>query len=249
MRGRDSPAAATGSIKLDISPIKRIVSRNPRVIGGVHSFIQGDHMKLHLKFTTVIMLIAAASVFVACDDGGETPEKTYNLRDTGPAGGLIFYINPDAATDGWKYLEAWTEDESGPCKWRDSEAPNPGTSSAIGAGYTNTHTCMAGSDHPAAEIVRNAHHGGYSDWFIPSLDELIEMCWVLHSRRWNGGGPEDNPAYGADRIGGFAEGSHYWSSCEYNSLYAYSLTFSDGYPYNSNRPKYGPERVRAIRAF
>ncbi len=205
-------------------------------------------MKLHLKFMTAIMLIAAASVFVACDDGGETPEKTYNLRDTGPAGGLIFYINPDAATDGWKYLEAWTEDEIALYNWKDDYTTTPGTSDAFGTGYANTYTCMVGTDHPAAEIVRNAHHGGYSDWFLPSLNELKEMCWVLHSRRWNGVGPEDNPAYGADRVGGFNEGFHYWSSSEYNDNYAWSVTFSNGCPY-SDRTKYSSELVRAIRAF
>ncbi len=33
-------------------------------------------------------------------------ERTYNIGDKGPAGGIIFYINPNYKTDGWKYLEA-----------------------------------------------------------------------------------------------------------------------------------------------
>ncbi|RLW68460.1 MAG: hypothetical protein B6D68_03580 [spirochete symbiont of Stewartia floridana] len=30
----------------------------------------------------------------------------YNIGDTGPAGGRIFYENANHATDGWRYLEA-----------------------------------------------------------------------------------------------------------------------------------------------
>jgi hypothetical protein len=42
-------------------------------------------------------------------DNGDPP-VTYKLRDRGPANGWIFYINPNAETDGWTYLEAAPED-------------------------------------------------------------------------------------------------------------------------------------------
>ena len=35
----------------------------------------------------------------------------YELGDTGPAGGIIFYDKGDW-TDDWRYLEVWTSDES-----------------------------------------------------------------------------------------------------------------------------------------
>jgi len=41
----------------------------------------------------------------------------YALRDTGPAGGLIFYLNPNYATDGWRYLEAAPSDQSTGVQW------------------------------------------------------------------------------------------------------------------------------------
>ena len=36
----------------------------------------------------------------------------YALGDTGPAGGFIFYENPNYAADGWRYLEAAPFDQS-----------------------------------------------------------------------------------------------------------------------------------------
>jgi hypothetical protein len=38
--------------------------------------------------------------------------REYAAGDTGPAGGLIFYVNPNFAADGWRYLEAAPFDQS-----------------------------------------------------------------------------------------------------------------------------------------
>src|SRR6185295_12315170 len=43
--------------------------------------------------------------------------ETYALGDIGPAGGLIFYENSNAATDGWRYLEAAPFDQSAGASW------------------------------------------------------------------------------------------------------------------------------------
>src|SRR5262249_36294331 len=45
----------------------------------------------------------------------------YEIGDTGPAGGLIFYENPNYAADGWRYLEAAPFDQSAGAKWRSEE--------------------------------------------------------------------------------------------------------------------------------
>jgi hypothetical protein len=98
----------------------------------------------------------------------------------------------------------------------------------------------------AAEYCDTLTIGDYSDWFLPSMDELNEMCWVLHSRRWNGSEAEDNPAYGTNRVGGFAD-DYYWSSSELSSLYAWVQAFYNGFQgYNDKSVTY---RVRAVRAF
>src|SRR5690554_5787135 len=44
--------------------------------------------------------------------GADFTITIYALRDTGPAGGLIFYLNPNHPTDGWRYLEAAPGDQN-----------------------------------------------------------------------------------------------------------------------------------------
>ena len=41
----------------------------------------------------------------------------YAIGDTGPAGGFIFYENPNYKVDGWRYLEAAPIDQSAGAKW------------------------------------------------------------------------------------------------------------------------------------
>ena len=45
------------------------------------------------------------------------PTREYVPGDIGPAGGLIFYVNANYATDGWRYLEAAPFDQSLGAKW------------------------------------------------------------------------------------------------------------------------------------
>jgi hypothetical protein len=41
----------------------------------------------------------------------------YEVGDVGPAGGFIFYKNPNYASDGWRYLEAAPFDQRAGAKW------------------------------------------------------------------------------------------------------------------------------------
>ena len=201
------------------------------------------------------LLIAASLLLtIGCNltgNGGE--EIVYNLRDTGPAGGLIFYINPNYETDGWRYLEAapqsteWTSKQ-----WGKNGTLVSGTGTAIGTGKNNTDLIVAvlnaepADSDRAAQLADALSHGGYEDWFLPSKDELYEMCWVLHSIRWNGSSAEDNPAYGTNRVGGFAN-VFYWSSSEYNRYGAWYQYFNVGVQDYIFKDDY--IRVRAVRAF
>ncbi|MCX6113409.1 MAG: hypothetical protein NTY22_09075, partial [Proteobacteria bacterium] len=107
-----------------------------------------------------------------------TMNAAYNLRDSGPAGGWISYINPTYATDGWKYLEAapvsteWTLK-----KWSDPDTTLIGTNADIGKGQANTTAIVAwlnsqGETDRAAQLCDALVSGGSSDWFLPSKDEL-----------------------------------------------------------------------------
>src|SRR5262245_18722476 len=82
----------------------------------------------------------------------------YAVGDTGPAGGLIFYVNSNHATDGWRYLEVALVDQSAGARWgcfRRAIAGARGT--AIGTGRHNTLDILASCTVPdtAAHLCAN----------------------------------------------------------------------------------------------
>ncbi len=107
----------------------------------------------------------------------------------------------------------------------------------IGTGYQNTLDIVAGcSETPIAASEALAYeYEGYSDWYLPSLDELVEMYATIRNFGLQG-----------NNIGGF-ESSWYWSSSEYDNDSAWYVNFSNG---DTNAiSKLNTGRVRVIRAF
>ena len=106
------------------------------------------------------------------------PTREYAPGDTGPAGGLIFYVNPNYATDGWRYLEAAPFDQSAGAKWgcfrkaihgraRHGRRHRPAEHARHAGG-------VRGARHGRAP-VRHATPNGVGGWFLPSRDELALM--------------------------------------------------------------------------
>jgi uncharacterized repeat protein (TIGR02543 family) len=109
----------------------------------------------------------------------------YSLRDTGPAGGYIFYINPNYVTDGWRYLEAAPNDTYNGISWDWGSGVTPTTNDGIGAGKHNTAKLVAalGTANPYAALKCVQYNGGgCTDWFMPSLAELNLMYANLASQ-------------------------------------------------------------------
>jgi len=67
----------------------------------------------------IASVIAIMLLSAGCDSTGNDSNNsvTYNLRDEGPAGGWVFY-DKGYYSDGWRYMEAWIEDEDTDCQWR-----------------------------------------------------------------------------------------------------------------------------------
>ena len=103
---------------------------------------------------------------------------------------------------------------------------------AIGTGAQNTIDIMNGCSTAgiAARICGDLVLGGYSDWYLPSKDELNK----LYINR--------------DAIGGFANAS-YWSSTEYANCCAWTESFAYGGQGWGSKNAIGPGYVRAVRAF
>ncbi len=92
----------------------------------------------------------------------------------------------------------------------------------------------SGANHPAAQVVMDADHGGYSDWFLPSVEELNLMYENLH----------------LEGLGDFLLEAYtsYWSSSEDQTLWAWMQTRTTGSQMNgiSKTTELG---VRAARSF
>ena len=164
----------------------------------------------------------------------------YAIGDTGPAGGLIFYVNPNYATDGWRYLEAAPYDQSAGAKWgcfRKAIAGARGT--AVGTGKQNTLDVLAACPEPetAAGLSANFSLNGIRGWFLPSRDELALMYRNLKA---NGAGDF--------RDAGLPDNFSYWASSQQTADMAAHIDFADlGRQHGDDKDF--PRRVRAIRAF
>lgn len=101
---------------------------------------------------------------------------------------------------------------------------------AIGTGNQNTIDIMAGCATAgiAARVCGDLVEGGYSDWYLPSKDELNQLY------------------INKTAIGGFTT-SNYWSSSEGDASHAWGQYFDNGGQNGSD--KTDTNYMRAVRAF
>lgn len=193
--------------------------------------------------TTVAVAASTTALASGCATGG-----TCVVGDTGPGGGIVFYVSPtvidtvDGVSAGGHYLEAapntWGGGDSDPLAvWGCPEALIVGaTNIAVGTGAQNTKVMDASctTSSFAADLATNLDFNGQSDWFLPSIDEL----YLMYTNLWvNGVG-------GFGGVGGLA--TDYWSSNAYVGGFAWSQNFSGFQAGGLLDSMYS---VRPIRAF
>ena len=140
-------------------------------------------------------------------------------------GGIIAYVD----NSGEHGLIAAPSDQSEGIQWYNGSYITTGaTGTAIGAGQSNTTAIVQaqGEGAYAAKLCDDLVLNAYSDWFLPSRDELN----ILFQNRY---------------VIGFTDGI-YWSSSENSSSSALCQS-PDGGHYNYGKDK--SFRVRAVRAF
>jgi len=171
---------------------------------------------------------------------GGTATGTISLSiGTSYQGGKVAYIlisgDPGYDANTQHGLIAATSDQSTGIRWYNGTYTTTGaTGTVIGTGLSNTNTIInsqgATSTSYAAGLARAHNGGGYTDWYLPSKDELNK----LYLNR--------------TAIGGFSI-YYYWSSSEYGTNFAWVQGF------NNNNEQWADDKVgtwnyvRAIRAF
>jgi hypothetical protein len=159
------------------------------------------------------------------------------IGSTGPGGGVVFY---DAGSQqSWgRYLEfaptGWSGKPDDPfdvwCNSADFEFGTGDTAdrlrkrnedpelqamlgTEIGKGTANTNLMRAGCTYGAAYLAQAYKGGGKNDWFIPSSDELNELCKYVRGQKL--GDSKVSCAYNvSDEVRPGFLANQYWSSSE-----------------------------------
>jgi uncharacterized repeat protein (TIGR02543 family) len=197
---------------------------------------------------------------------------------TGPAGGLVFYENPNWETDGWRYLEA------APYGWYDGEADSLGAYSgdddpffqwgvyeysvnptviaqAIGSGVSNTASIVSyhdmlwtnypeRGDYYTSAIEYDARNDGTVAAKICS-EYSVEHGGATYDDWFLPSKDELNLIYQnlyLQNQGGFSD-ENYWSSSEYLYLESCAWYQDFGIRVQSYCGQYYDFRVRPVRAF
>ena len=181
----------------------------------------------------------------------------YKIGDTGPGGGIIFFVDYNDLYAGLNYLEAapvgWgngiTVNEGGLTgettgsstvdplmKWCSSTSSllglNAWSNSAVGAGASNTSTADTTCTGGAIQAASDYAGGSKSDWFLPSVGEAMLMYTNLRQAG----------------VGGFAP-FNYWSSSEVAADVAWVQNFKGGAQDYGDFGKSHVRYVRPVRAF
>ena len=132
--------------------------------------------------------------------------------------------------------------DQGTAQWGCAGTPISGADgTAIGTGNQNTIDIMTGCNEAgiAARLCGDLVLGGYSDWYLPSKDELnklyinrIAIGGFNFDFYWNGS----------------LTNNYYWSSTEFHWGMAWVQNFSNGFQY-ANGKENTFTCVRAVRAF
>jgi hypothetical protein len=177
---------------------------------------------------------------LANTDDGSCIYFTGAIGDT-YQGGIVFWLDGNGGG-----LIAAPSDQSTGSFWGCYGTQISGADGiAIGTGAQNTIDIEAGCTTTgiAADICANYTDGTYSDWFLPSKDELNLMWTNLADSDGDG---VNNGITDPNNLGGFAI-NYYWSSSEIDSGHAWGLNFSELYQFTTDKATY--YNVRAVRAF
>jgi hypothetical protein len=143
-------------------------------------------------------------------------------------GGLFVFQD-----SGYAYISA-AADQATDAPWGCQGTNISGTLNAVGTGSANTALIVAGcaTSGISARICDQLTLNDYSDWFLPSLDELAQMYTKL----------------AADGLGNFANHT-YWSSTQQSATQAYTIDMNNGNQGTHAKDNTSNRYTRAMRRF
>ncbi|MDD5273403.1 MAG: DUF1566 domain-containing protein [Methylovulum sp.] len=192
------------------------------------NFIKGKGYVTLVASNLSAVELLNASALVRFENQTIVIGKTYQ-------GGIIFYIDNSYGHG----LVAAPTDQSTGILWHNGSLITTGaTATAVGTGAANTTKIVKtqGVGAYAAKLTADLVLGGYSDWFLPSKDELNLMYQNIGQ----------GAAAPLTNVGGFAS-YDYWSSSEVNYGDAWGYRFGGGF--QDTGCKCDTRYVRAVRAF
>lgn len=173
-----------------------------------------------------IFFIAICLLIFSCKKDKTPTDSTFTIGQS-YGGGIIFYLDGTSKHG----LIAAPSDQSTSIQWNNgSFVPTNTYQGEIGKGQPNTTAIVIaqGVGIYAAILCDQLVLNGYSDWFLPSKNELN----LLYQQR--------------NLVGGFSY-ANYWSSPEYDTQRAWYQFFPHGVQYFADKSSLAC--VRAIRAF
>ena len=147
-------------------------------------------------------------------------------------GGIVAYVD---STGSHGFIIS-SVDVSAGTAWSNVTATLIGASAqSLWDGFSNCSAITAQSGHTtsAALLSRIYMGGGYSDWYLPGIDQLIKILLAKY---------ELDKVFGANVLNNI-----YWSSTEFSATNVFAFSFQTGSFFNN--AKNNSYRIRAVRNF
>ena len=173
------------------------------------------------------------SKMFSLDIGGEV-----GVGDTGPGSGIVVYVDIDDKYPDFDFMEVYLG-ESPTLPFMPSSLATDElyaeTSKSLGFGKINSEKIVAeqGPGSYAAKYSMDLQAGGFSDWFLPSLEEMDAVCRYAAGTN-NDPKTTDYTLCARTKNLKFGQFEQYWTSSHANSSYTWIVVLGFGHTVSEN---------------